>query len=100
MAFRLTKTPFIFPHTTSSTLRSLLAKVKMEDHATSVGIIQQKIEDLVRKNDLAAAVVQCDELEILASLAKKCWKSADFIFLRSPALLPCTRTAVFSATLR
>lgn len=54
----------------------------MDAPATGTDIIRQKIEALVAKKDFRAAVVQCEELEILASLAQEmCYDSIERVLM-------------------
>lgn len=54
----------------------------METPIPSADIIRRKIEDHVAKKDLRAAVVQCEELEILVGLVKQSgFKSAFLLSL-------------------
>lgn len=56
---------------------------KMETQVPAADIIRRKIEDHVAKEDLRAAVVQCEELEILVGLAKQGGWKRNFLVARS-----------------
>lgn len=57
-------------------------KPKMETPVPAADIIRRKIEDHVAKKDLRAAVVQCEELEILVGPLKQGRCKRDFLVAR------------------
>lgn len=57
--------------TPNSSLPFVVTCPRMETQVPAADIIRRKIEDHVAKKDLRAAVVQCEELEILVGLAKQ-----------------------------